>query len=203
MLLSIKAASDKLSSIHLATLAKLTELIKDLEKYGGEMAKKQKVMKEEESPTSDIVKSLQDTTVNLHKSKEFYKAKSSELEKLKRESPTPKELEKAETKFRKAQEEYRSLCDKYSSVREEFEKKMLSSCRHFQQHETLHLTQMSDFSHSFHTLLDTGHSDVGKVRTDWTCCPAVLMFTGEQQLKVIETSLVYRCVDVVFQSVRT
>ena len=37
------------------------------------------------------------------KTKEFYKAKSSELEKLKRESPSPKELEKAETKFRKAQ----------------------------------------------------------------------------------------------------
>ena len=37
------------------------------------------------------------------KTKEFYKAKSAELEKLKRESPSPKELEKAETKFRKAQ----------------------------------------------------------------------------------------------------
>ena len=39
----------------------------------------------------------------LGKTKEFYKAKSAELEKLKRESPSPKELEKAETKFRKAQ----------------------------------------------------------------------------------------------------
>ena len=42
------------------------------------------------------------------KTKEFYKAKSAELEKLKRESPSPKELEKAETKFRKAQ--VSSLC---------------------------------------------------------------------------------------------
>ena len=83
----------------------------------------------------------------LGKTKEFYKAKSAELEKLKRESPSPKELEKAETKFRKAQvshktgimasildstfqfhqDDYKALCDKYASVREDFEKKMLSS----------------------------------------------------------------------------
>ena len=45
------------------------------------------------------------------KTKEFYKAKSAELEKLKRESPSPKELEKAETKFRKAQVSSLWLCD--------------------------------------------------------------------------------------------
>ena len=97
----------------------------------------------------------------LGKTKEFYKAKSAELEKLKRESPSPKELEKAETKFRKAQvslktgissaldltfqfhqDDYKALCDKYASVREDFEKKMLSSCKHFQQAETLYLTQV-------------------------------------------------------------
>ena len=90
-----------------------------------------------------MVKTLQETTNLLNKTKEFYRAKSAEVEKLKRENPTPKEMEKAETKFKKAQEDYRNLVDKYSNVREEFEKKMTSSCKHFQQAETLYLTQVS------------------------------------------------------------
>ena len=124
------------------------------------------MIKDEESPTSDIVKALQDTTVNLQKSKEFYKVKAAELEKLKRESPSPKELEKAETKFRKAQEDYKTLCDKYSNIREDFEKKMTSSCKHFQQSETIFLTQMTDFVHSYHELLDINTNEVGKVNLE-------------------------------------
>jgi len=166
MLLALKTASEKLSTIHLATLAKVSDLVKELEKYSADLHKKHKMIKDEESPTSDVVKSLQETTIMLHKSKEFYKAKTSELEKLKRENPTPKELEKAESKFRKAQEEYRNLCDKYTNIREDFEKKMISSCKHFQQSETLYLTQMVDFVHSFHHLLDCNHNDMGKVNLE-------------------------------------
>ena len=166
MLVALKTASDKLSAIHLGTQTKVNELLKELEKYSVELHKKQKIIKDEESPTSDVVKSLQDTTINLQKSKEFYKTKAAELEKLKKESPTPKELEKAETKFKKAQEEYKTLCDKYANVREDFEKKMLSSCKHFQQAETYFLTQMVDFVHSFHELLDCNSNDVGKVNLE-------------------------------------
>ena len=43
------------------------------------------------------------------------------------------------------QDDYKALCDKYASVREDFEKKMLSSCKHFQQAETLYLTQVQKF----------------------------------------------------------
>ena len=174
MLLALKNASEKLSAIHLATLAKVNELVKELVKYSDDLHKKHKMLKDEESPTSDVVKSLQETTVLLHKSKEFYKAKTSELEKLKRENPTPKELEKAETKFRKAQEEYRNLCDKYTNIREDFEKKMMSSCKHFQQNETLYLTQMVDFVHSFHHLIDCNHNDMGKVE------PAFLLLISDK-----------------------
>ena len=163
MLVALKTASEKLSAIHLATLAKVNELVKELVKYSDDLYKKHKMLKDEESPTSEVVKSLQETTISLHKSKEFYKAKTAELEKLKRENPTTKELEKAETKFRKAQEDYRNLCDKYSSIREDFEKKMMSSCKHFQQNETLYLTQMVDFVHNFHHLIDCNHNDIGKV----------------------------------------
>jgi len=166
MLLALKTATDKLSAIHLATQTKVNELLKELEKYSVELHKKQKIIKDEESPTSDIVKSLQETTSNLQKSKEFYRVKAAELEKLKRESPSQKELEKAEAKFRKAQEEYKLLCDKYANIREDFEKKMISSCKHFQQAETYYLTQMVDFAHSFHDVLDCNTNDIGKVNLE-------------------------------------
>ena len=166
ILLALKTASDKLSAIHLGTQGKVNELLKELEKYSVELHKKQKLIKDEESPTSDIVKALQDTTANLQKSKEFYKVKAAELEKVKRETPTPKELEKAETKFRKAQEDYKNLCDKYSNIREDFEKKMVSSCKHFQQSETIYLTQMVDLVHSLHEVLDCNTNDIGKVNLE-------------------------------------
>ena len=73
MLLALKTASEKLSTIHLATLAKVSDLVKELEKYSADLHKKHKMIKDEESPTSDVVKSLQETTIMLHKSKEFYK----------------------------------------------------------------------------------------------------------------------------------
>jgi hypothetical protein len=43
---------------------------------------------------------------------------------------------------------------------------MISSCKHFQQNETLFLTQMVDFVHSFHHLLDCNHNDMGKVNLE-------------------------------------
>ena len=164
MLVALKNSSDKLSTIHSTAQTKVNELLKELEKYSVDLHKKQKILKDEESSTSEVVKSLQETTVNLQKSKELYKVRAGELEKLKRESPTSKELEKAETKFRKCQEDYKILCDKYQTVRDDFEKKMQTSCKHFQQAETLFLTKMVDIVHNFHDLIDRNHIDVGKVR---------------------------------------
>ena len=60
-------------------------------------------VKEDESPTLDAVKSIQETTVMLHKAKEIYKQRCAEMEKLKRDNASSKDLEKAESKFRKAQ----------------------------------------------------------------------------------------------------
>jgi len=163
ILVALKTATEKFSNAHSSSLTKITDLLKELNKYSEELSKKHKQIKDEEAPTSDIVKAFQETSLLLQKSKDFYKAKSVELEKLKGESPTPKELEKSEAKFRKAQDEYKGLCEKFSSQREDFEKKMLSSCKHFQQAETLYLTQMVDFIHSFHDLLDGHHNSVGKI----------------------------------------
>lgn len=105
-------------------------------------------------------------TISNQKSHDFYKAKASELEKVKSENASPKELEKAESKFRKAQEDYKNLVEKYSSIREDFEKKMASSCKHFQQSETLYLTQMVDFTHTLHELIDNNHNQIGQVHLE-------------------------------------
>jgi len=166
MLHALETTSKKLATIHSAMLTKVSELVKEIVKYSEDLHKKHKAIKDEESGTSNVVKSLQETTSLLQKSHDFYKAKATELEKVKTENASPKELEKAESKFRKSQEDYKTLVEKYSSVREDFEKKMASSCKHFQQSETLYLTQMVDFTHSLHELIDNNHNQIGQVHLE-------------------------------------
>lgn len=68
----------------------------------------------------------------LQRSKETYFQRGGELAKLRRESSASnKDLERADTKFRKAAEDYRNLVDKYAQMREDFERKMTVSCRVF------------------------------------------------------------------------
>ena len=56
-----------------------------------------------------------------------------------RDNTNSKDMEKAESKVKKAQEDYRNLVDKYSSVLQEFDKKMGTSCKHFQQEQNNYL----------------------------------------------------------------
>ncbi len=53
--------------------------------------------------SNDRFLNLQDMTVSLQKTKETYKQRCLEMEKLKRDNASTKELEKSEAKFRKAQ----------------------------------------------------------------------------------------------------
>ncbi len=57
-----------------------------------------------------------------------------------------KDLDKSEAKFRKAQEEYKALVDKYCSVRDDFERKMTLSSKRFQV-ENLYLFWKRAFHH--------------------------------------------------------
>lgn len=52
-----------------------------------------------------------------------------EFDKLKKENASPRDLEKAEVKLKKAQEDYKLLVEKYSAVKEDFEKKMSLACK--------------------------------------------------------------------------
>jgi hypothetical protein len=52
-----------------------------------------------------------------------------DLERIRRESASPKDLEKAEAKLRKSYDEYKNLLEKYNGIREEFERCMTVSCK--------------------------------------------------------------------------
>ena len=86
LLLAFKATSDKLSGIHNQWSMKLNDLLREVLKYNDEQTKKHKQMKEDQSPTLDAVKSIQESTVALQNKKEIYKQKCADLEKLKREN---------------------------------------------------------------------------------------------------------------------
>lgn len=86
-------------------------------------------MKEEESSTLEVVQSMQSITVTLHKAKDMCLQKGLELEKLRKDNASQRELEKAEVKFRKAQDDYKAQVDKYTIIRNDFEAKMTQACR--------------------------------------------------------------------------
>lgn len=72
---------------------------------------------------------IQNTASTLQKAKDAYTQKGLEFDKLKKENASPKDLEKAEIKLKKSQEDYKILVEKYSSVKIDFENKMSLACK--------------------------------------------------------------------------
>jgi len=158
----LKTSSEKLSSCYLQIVQRYQDLVKDVIKYCEEQHKKHKSVKDEEALTSEIVQTLQTTLANLTKTKETYNQRHIEYEKLKRENATIKEVEKAETRFKKSCEEYKSLVAKYANVKDQYEAKMTQSCKNFQVVEEAHLRQMKLFLENYADVLETGHSLIGQ-----------------------------------------
>lgn len=144
-------------------MIKLTDLVKEVVKYTDELHRTHKKVKEDEANTLDSVKTIQDTTSLLQKSKELYKQRCLELERLKRDNAHPKDLEKSEAKFKKAQEEYKNLVDKYCNVRDDFEKKMTLTSKHFQEVESAHLRQMRQFVETYCEIVDNSNNQWERV----------------------------------------
>ncbi|CAG2053026.1 unnamed protein product [Timema podura] len=181
----LRSSAEKLSNIHLQMVHKVTELVKEVSKYADELHKKHKMVKEEESGTLEVVQAIQTTFVTLQKAKDAYTQKGLEFDKLKKENASSKDLEKAETKLKKAQEDYKNLVDKYSTVKEDFEKKMSQACKeqlinwktlngkdwlakednvpHFQDVEEAHLNQMREFLNTYAEVLQSNHDLIGQV----------------------------------------
>ncbi|CAK9805833.1 F-BAR domain only protein 2 [Anthophora quadrimaculata] len=164
---ALRGAAEKLAGLHLQMAQRVTELIKDVSKYTDELHKKHKAVKEEESSTLEIVQSIQSITVTLHKAKDMRMQKSLELEKLKKDNASQKELEKAEIKFKRAQDDYKTLVDKYMIIRNDFQTKMTQACRRFQVVEETHLKHMKEFLNIYADVLQSNHEQVGQVHIDF------------------------------------
>lgn len=110
---------------------------------------------------------MQAVTLNVQKAKDTYVQRGQELERLRKESASAKEIEKAEQKQKKAQEDYKNLVDKYSSVKEDFEKKMSVSCKNFQEEEEGYLLHMKNYLNSYANIVDWTHEQIGKVHKEF------------------------------------
>lgn len=163
----LKSSSEKQSSAHLQMVQKFQELIKEVAAYNDAQHKKHKAVKEEEASTLDSVQAIQSTSLTLAKAKEIYNQRCLEYEKLKRENATPKEIEKAETKFQKSCEEYKNLVEKYGTIRDNFERRMMITCRNFQNVEEEHLKQMKTFLFKFGDVLQFGHTLIGQSNIEY------------------------------------
>lgn len=165
MLTVWKGSAERLASIHHTWTLKLNELVKEVLKYSEDLHRIHKKIKEEEGPTAEATKLLQETATALHKAKEAYKQRTLEVEKHRRDGGGPKDLEKAEAKCKRAQEEYRALVEKYRTVREAFEAKMEASAARFQSEEVTHLSRMREFVETYCQIVDEHHIHLSRVRT--------------------------------------
>lgn len=162
----LKSSSEKLSNVHTVTVQRVQDLTKDVTKYNDELHKKHKGVKDEESPTEEIVKSIQATEGLAHKAKETYNQRCQDLEKVKRDGASPKEIEKAEAKLRKAHDEYKTLVEKYNTIRDEFERKLTISCQKFQTVEESHLGATLQFVQTYIEVLQTSQEAIGQIHTE-------------------------------------
>ncbi|KRK03281.1 F-BAR domain only protein 2 isoform X2 [Drosophila yakuba] len=163
----LRTSAEKLSTLHLQMMQKLTELVKDVAKYADELHKKHKSVKEEESQTLECVQAIQTSTVAVQKLRDLYASKVQELEKLRKDNGSHKDAEKLEGKLKKLQEEYKALLDKHNPIKNEFERRMTQTCKRFQEIEEVHLRQMKEFLSTYLEMLQNNHDMVGQVHSDF------------------------------------
>ncbi|CAH0562721.1 unnamed protein product [Brassicogethes aeneus] len=163
----LKTSAERLSSLHMQMVQKVSDLVKEVSKYAEELHKKHKTVKEDESGTLEAVQAMQNITMNVQKSKDTYTQRAIELEKLKRENASAREIEKAEIKLKKAHEDYKNFVDKYGAIKEDFEKKMMVTCKNFQEIENNHLQHMKEFLNCYAEVVEWTHTQMGKVHLEF------------------------------------
>ncbi|XP_024416673.2 F-BAR domain only protein 1 [Desmodus rotundus] len=162
-----RVSSDKLALCHLELTRKLQDLIKDVLRYSEEQLKMHKKCKEEAAGTLDAVQVLAGVSQLLPKARENYLNRCMDQERLRKESTSQKEIDKAETKTKKAAEGLRRSVEKYNCARADFEQKMLDSALHFQAMEETHLRHMKALLGSYaHSVEDT-HVQIGQVHEEF------------------------------------
>ncbi|CAG9536854.1 unnamed protein product [Cercopithifilaria johnstoni] len=156
-----KNTMELLTEIQASFYITLQHLLKDVFKYHDDFVRSRKKMKEQD--VVDAVNLMQTTTTCLQKSKETYAQRVNELERLKKENATPKDISKAENKLNKSHDEYKGYVDKYGRVRADFEEKMIKATRLFQAHDQAFLLQMKTFMAVFARAMDESASATSQV----------------------------------------
>lgn len=167
----LKSLVEKLASLHMQLVLTWNDLIKDVSRYNDDQHKRHKAIKDGEASTLEQVTAIQNNTTALHKAKELYHARCLELERLKRDNAAQKDIEKSEVKYKKASDDYKSLLEKYETIRNNFENKMMDSCKHFQEVEEEHICQMKDFIDTYAKAWENEHALRGQVHHEFkTTC---------------------------------
>ncbi|XP_032754878.1 F-BAR domain only protein 2 isoform X2 [Rattus rattus] len=162
-----KTSTEKLANCHLDLVRKLQELIKEVQKYGEEQVKSHKKTKEEVAGTLEAVQAIQNITQALQKSKENYNAKCVEQERLKKEGATPREIEKAAVKSKKATDTYKLYVEKYALTKADFEQKMTETAQKFQDIEETHLIHIKEIIGSLSNAIKEIHLQIGQVHEEF------------------------------------
>ncbi|CAH8475144.1 unnamed protein product [Schistosoma rodhaini] len=146
----LKQFIDQISQVHLTIAQERQNLSRDVQKYLEEQHKRQKLIKDTEASTQEVVHAFQVTSVQLQKAKEAYHSRYNEYERAMRlESGSNRDQEKLEVKLKKAQDEYKYSVEKYNNLRNQFVSKMHISCAQFEEIEVAHLEQMKEFLHRY------------------------------------------------------
>ncbi|KAH8852087.1 F-BAR domain only protein 1 [Schistosoma japonicum] len=146
----LKQFLDQISQVHLNIAQERQNLSRDVQKYLEEQHKRQKLIKDTEASTQEVVHAFQVTSVQLQKAKEAYHSRYNEYERAMRlESGSNRDQEKLEVKLKKAQDEYKYSVEKYNNLRNQFVSKMHISCAQFEEIEVSHLEQMREFLHRY------------------------------------------------------
>ncbi|XP_058871197.1 F-BAR domain only protein 1-like [Acipenser ruthenus] len=162
-----RVSSDKLALCHLELTRKLSDLIREINKYGDEQVKVHRKTKEEVTGTLEAVQSMQVSSSHLHKARESYLSRCLEHERLRKEGANQKEVEKAEAKSKKAAETFSACVEKYNRVGGDFERKMSESAQKFQEIEEAHLRQMKVLIKSYSHSIEDTHVQVGQVHEEF------------------------------------
>jgi len=163
----VKAFPEKMASVHSEMVHQIQDQVKELSKYSEELHTKHKSVKETESTTEECVRNMKSTLIAVHRAKDNYKQRILELERLKRENGSHKDVEKSEVRFKKAKEEYKMFVEKYAIVREDFNRKMVESSLRFQELEETHLTRLREFIERYATMWEGGHQKIGEVTAEF------------------------------------
>ena len=164
---AIKTSLEKLSSAHSDLIKRWHELNKDIHKYLESLGKKHKTLKDSQSATLEAVQSMQAITNSLAKSKESYSAKFNDYKKVLSEKTNAKKIERSESEFKKATEEYKTNVTKYNSSVDEYKRKMTESTEAFQEHEVEHLSQLEQFIQKFSSVKEEKHTEIGELHYEF------------------------------------